>query len=411
MTRIDETQHRLVAWTNGQHSERLAAQVLLDAGFERLDPSHPYGGKDGGRDGVCTRGGRRYVMAVYFPRGPKTFSTVKKKLLDDLATARAHNPDGMVFVTNQEVSLSNRAKLVALAEDIEIVVFHMEMVAAALDQPHMHSIRQKYLDIVASPPPLNITLDIDGAAHFFVNSELVRDSLIKLEIEDIKKKSAAARQLSPTDRQRLQVMARSMGSSGPGTPPTSDQENATIALIQTRMERGWPRSENYLAVRAFSGVKFTVGNRAESFLHKVQLVVTFHGALGYEKEDVGTHLLDRLTDPDFEPANWWERNAAGWSSSRLANDPIDFENVGDDLQVTIDLPEVRPEPVTWTSGTDEIVLVVPPQTDSVRVSWVATASGYGTAQYGETMSLAVEPVDMREALVRLLKADGGEHGQ
>lgn len=383
----------------------------MDAGFERLDPSHPYGGKDGGRDGVCTRDGRRYVMAVYFPRGPKTFSTVKKKLLDDLATARAHNPDGMVFVTNQEVSLSNRAKLVALAADIEIVVFHMEMVAAALDQPHMHSIRQKYLDIVATPPPLNITLDIDGAAHFFVNSELVRDSLLELEIEDIKKKSAAARELSPTDRQHFQIMARAMGSSGPAAPPTSDQVDSAIAFVRTRMERAWPRSANYLAVRAFSGIKFNVGNRAESFLHKVQLVVTFHGAHGYEKEDVGTHLLEKLTDPDLEPANWWEGNASAWSSPRLADDPIDFENVGEDLHVTIDLPEVRPEPVTWTSGADEIVLVVPAQTDSVRVSWVATASGYGTAQYGETITLAVEPIDMSESLVRLLKAGSAEQGQ
>lgn len=411
MTRIDETQHRLVEWTNGQHSERLSAQVLLNAGYQDLDPSHPYGGKDGGRDGVCTRDGKRYVMAVYFPRGQKTFTTVKQKLLGDLATARAHEPDGMVFVTNQEISLANRAKLVALAEDIEIVVFHMEMVAAALDQPHMHSIRQQYLDIVAAPPPLNITLGIDGTAHYFTNSELVRDGLMEWEIADIKKRAAAAREHSPTDRQRMQLMARAVGSREPAAPPTLEEEEAAIATIRTRMDRLWPRSENYLAVRVFPGLKFTVENRAESFLHKVQLVVTFHGAHGYEKEDVGTHLLDKILDPDFEPANWWEMDASAWSIPRLANDPVDFENVGDDLQVRIDLPELRPEPVTWKSGADEVVLVVPKQTESVQVSWVATASEYGTAQYGETITLGVEPIDMREALAHLLKPSSAEEDQ
>ena len=49
--RWDETWHRLREWTNGQGpSERLSAQLLLSQGFTDLDPSHPLGGKDGGKD-------------------------------------------------------------------------------------------------------------------------------------------------------------------------------------------------------------------------------------------------------------------------------------------------------------------------------------------------------------------------
>ena len=50
--RQDETWHRLREWTSGQTpSERLAAQLLVASDYKDVDPSHPLGGPDGGRDG------------------------------------------------------------------------------------------------------------------------------------------------------------------------------------------------------------------------------------------------------------------------------------------------------------------------------------------------------------------------
>lgn len=69
-TRWDETWHRLREWTDGPgKSERLAAQILLEEGYESLDPSHPLGGPDGAKDAVCVKSGKKFIMAVYFPRG------------------------------------------------------------------------------------------------------------------------------------------------------------------------------------------------------------------------------------------------------------------------------------------------------------------------------------------------------
>ena len=49
--RTDETWHRLREWTAGSAAaERLAAQVLLADGYTSVDPSHPLGGPDGGKD-------------------------------------------------------------------------------------------------------------------------------------------------------------------------------------------------------------------------------------------------------------------------------------------------------------------------------------------------------------------------
>lgn len=79
--RWDETWHRLREWTNGQApSERLAAQILLHEGYKSLDPSHPLGGKDGGKDAICQKGNQKWLMAVYFPRGQQDFNEIKKKL-------------------------------------------------------------------------------------------------------------------------------------------------------------------------------------------------------------------------------------------------------------------------------------------------------------------------------------------
>lgn len=87
--RTDETWHRLREWSYGQTpSERLAALMLDEEGFTDIDPSHPLGGKDGGRDGECTRDSSKWTWAVYFPRGQQDFTTIEKKLKDDIAAAR-----------------------------------------------------------------------------------------------------------------------------------------------------------------------------------------------------------------------------------------------------------------------------------------------------------------------------------
>src|SRR4051812_33044189 len=98
--RVDETWHRLRNWTYGQTpSERLAAQVLINQGFTGLDPSHPLGGKDGGKDAICSKDGKRWVMGVYFSRDKQRFPAIKRKFEADLHGAKRNGADGFVFVT------------------------------------------------------------------------------------------------------------------------------------------------------------------------------------------------------------------------------------------------------------------------------------------------------------------------
>src|SRR5690606_15242821 len=79
-----ETWQRLREWDRGQtNAERLAAHVIRMDGFQAIDPSHPLGGPDGLKDLVCRRDERKWIGAVYFPRGQQTFATIRGKFSAD----------------------------------------------------------------------------------------------------------------------------------------------------------------------------------------------------------------------------------------------------------------------------------------------------------------------------------------
>ena len=146
--RWDETWHRLREWTNGQGpSERLAAQILLSEGYVGLDPSHPLGGPDGGKDALCAKDGKNWVMAVYFPRGQQTLGAIKSKVLTDLHGVESNKADALAFVTNQELTVTEREVLREAAGLVAVELYHLERITTILDTPGMARVRQQFLRI------------------------------------------------------------------------------------------------------------------------------------------------------------------------------------------------------------------------------------------------------------------------
>ncbi len=147
-SRWDETWHRLRDWTNGQApSERLAAQILLSDGYTGLDPSHPLGGQDGTKDAIAEKAGKRWLMAVYFPRSQQAFKHVKRKFRDDLAGVASNKADAMAFVTNQELKLAEREALKQAADSVPVELYHLERITTILDTPAMVGVRKQFLGI------------------------------------------------------------------------------------------------------------------------------------------------------------------------------------------------------------------------------------------------------------------------
>jgi hypothetical protein len=148
--RSDETWHRLRDWTQGQtRSEQLAAQILIHDGFASIDPSHPRGGPDGGKDAVCTRDGMPWIMAVYFPADQQKFGVIKKKFVADLRGVNATKEAGIAFVTNQELTLDQREDLKKAAHPAFVEIYHLERLNAVLNGPGSDTARMRkiFLDL------------------------------------------------------------------------------------------------------------------------------------------------------------------------------------------------------------------------------------------------------------------------
>ena len=146
-----ETFNRLLNWDRGQApSERLAAIILSKEGFKGVDPSHPLGGKDGLKDMVLSFNGKRWIGAVYFPRGQQSFSDIKSKFTHDLSGIGANNAEGLAFVTNQEIRLSERKILTEIVSEVDVQIYHLERIASLLNTPSCYGIRMEFLDIEMS---------------------------------------------------------------------------------------------------------------------------------------------------------------------------------------------------------------------------------------------------------------------
>lgn len=143
-----ETWHRLREWDKAQsESERLAARLLSIEGYDGIDPSHPLGGRDEGRDIVCKKDGQQCIVAVYFPRGQKTIREIQDKFEADFAKAKNQDAKVFVFFTNQELTLSERAMLEDCAPTFTVDIYHLERIASCLDSPGGYGLRLEFASI------------------------------------------------------------------------------------------------------------------------------------------------------------------------------------------------------------------------------------------------------------------------
>jgi hypothetical protein len=440
LLRIDETQFRLLEWTQGQApAERLAAQILDAEGFKDVDPSHPLGGKDGGRDGECTRDGEPWVWAAYFPRGQQNFNEIKTKFSKDIEAARKHNPTGVAFVTNQELRLDERKQLRLLASDFKVRLLHLERVATVLDRPTMAPVRRQYLRIAAGPPPMMITPEVLGFPGRFIAGDALMDTVVGFNGEQERKREKAARDADAQRRrkERARQAAASqpwrvggMGSflddsaimgrlteqySGqfpiaggqkpkPAKPRSDEEFEAALAQFAEELAGRWGRCMEYLASVAWPALHFRITNEAEAFLKNVQVILTFHNAKGLKYIDPSKFEWDKLEDPD------WERPVGPFGVPQLlpelprpAGYPVEWENDGDNLVVTITLPELRPHPPKKLEGDDVVLMVADSRRDALKVTWTATAEGYGRPLEGEPFELSVVELNALES-VRALTA-------
>ncbi len=130
-------------------AERLCADILRLNGFKDVDPQQPRGGKDGGKDILCSKDGTTFVAACHFPHDSVSFAKTRKKFSDDLAASKKHARDGFIFMTNQHLSPTERTTLETIAGNggKRALVMHLEYLRVALDSPRGYGVRLRHLRI------------------------------------------------------------------------------------------------------------------------------------------------------------------------------------------------------------------------------------------------------------------------
>jgi hypothetical protein len=465
--RPDETFHRLLFWTYGQVSERLAGHLLSAEGYRSIDPSHPLGGPDQGADAMCWKDGEKWVMASYFPYGPHSFAEIKAKLESDIDAARHRQPFGVAFVTNQRLTNGQKEKLRAAGGTIAVDVLHLERNVHILDSPGMSQIREQYIYIPATGlPPMSVKASVKGGAHAFTDDAEVLDRFVRMREKAIRKRSdegharvrAEREAIVRADRERrareeaerlraarerpwdfaahlprigdlighspsfesmlpkafeAPELAFLLGGKKPKPPkPLSEEEiQERVSAYRAELEDRWAACRDYLAGTAWPPLRVHIDNQAESFLNDVEIILTFHGARGVDFEGMDNFEYKKVSDPDWQPPSDPRFGPVPMPMLRLAR-PDDYpincrHNDDGDLEVTINLARLRPHPVWRTDSVGEdVVLVVEPDSDAdqVTVTYTVTAQGYGKEFVGEPFTVDVERVDMLEVLRNASKA-------
>jgi hypothetical protein len=147
---LSDTELKLKFWRGDQiAAERLAATILHIDGFSSVDPQCPLGGPDGLKDLLCEKNGWRYVAAVYFPTSEKDFKAVQDKFIHDLDGVAKNSAQGIVFLTNQSLTPSERKALSTLADakGHKAILYHLERLRSLLDSPSGYGARLEFLDI------------------------------------------------------------------------------------------------------------------------------------------------------------------------------------------------------------------------------------------------------------------------
>jgi hypothetical protein len=414
VTHSGETWYRLRNWQGSQaEEERMSGQILAADGYESIDPSHPLGGPDTGKDARCKKDGDLWIMAAYYSRGERTLREIEDKLVSDIESARKHSPVGVAFVTNQELRLAERVTLEECGGDLKVDIFHLERIAHILDQPSMGPVRQQYLGIGVSAPPLIIKAEVLEPGRRFSRT----DELLEI-MKAIKEESVRSREKELHDRRHQRPAAIDQGFMNQlvglprNTPPprskpwTEAEIEEHLAQHSAALEGRWQQCMEYLASIAWPALRFRLTNEAKSFLKNVEVILTFEDVVGVDYHSIEKFDWSKLDDPSRKQSRPHGMMVYEDTFQLMKpNDyPVSWENQGNNLIVTIWLAELRPYPPKEIEGNDIVLVVRNPDLKAVNIKWTATAEGYGDYLEGPQIQLPIIQDDALEAVHSASKA-------
>lgn len=192
-----ETWNRLLNWDRDSAvAERLVGHILRNEGFTMIDPTHPLGGPDGGKDIVCRKDGLQWITGVYFPRRKKPSKAIVSKFKSDFGGVSRNNADAFIFATNQPLTTTQRTRMRESC-DVRCEVYHLERLSSVLDSPGLYGVRLEFLDIEMTK---------DEQVAFFSN----RDQMLGQIGKQLEKLSPLLEALESGDATKVGELSRSI---------------------------------------------------------------------------------------------------------------------------------------------------------------------------------------------------------
>jgi len=158
-----QTDERLKSYldTNQLHREQMCRAILaIDKRFSEVQPRHPRGGRDGGRDieGIYRDSQLAYGAIGFVNQANDSVEQkkiIKAKFESDLNNALSADkkPDVFIFFTNINLTIGEKETLIARAKESELSyceILDRERLRISLDSPDGFSIRFQYLNIPLS---------------------------------------------------------------------------------------------------------------------------------------------------------------------------------------------------------------------------------------------------------------------
>jgi hypothetical protein len=253
-------------------------------------------------------------------------------------------------------------------------------------------------------PELTVTL-MGDAHHLDLTPERLND-FIDNQVEKARTEHVDAPALAPSQGGSLfaglsaQIL---LGLDSSSLSPEAFNRLASEWEQQIRAE--WQENLGKIAGAALPGLVIELGNRQSTFLEAVRFDLVLEGAYGVHTEDPDQVTPKKLFPPVIVKRSQFDHLGLlppfhNNIRPALSRYPLKWENVGENLHVTIELDHLRPG-TPWVSDGDDFVVISRHQVSALSGTWRATVRGHHEAFEGD-VSLPVSGEHNLKTLYRQL---------
>lgn len=257
-------------------------------------------------------------------------------------------------------------------------------------------------------PTPEITVTLSGEAHHLDSTPERLNQFIESEVEKARTKHLSPPVITPSQRNPLFANLSGQLLMGKDSSSLSPEAFKRQALDWEKLIRAeWETNLGKIAGAALPGLVIELGNRQSTFLEAVRLDLVLEDAYGVDTEEPDDVTPDRLFPPVIVQRNPFDYGLGAVLPPYLNNIrpslsqyPLHWKNTGDNLNITIELDQLRPG-TPWVSDGDDFVVISRHQVTVLSGTWRATVRGHHEAFEGE-VSLPVRAEHNIQTLYRQL---------